>query len=62
MYIVEKSVAGNSPDLISECESFDAAVQAAREAGARGEPKKSGRNDWCFSGGSESVGYWITEQ
>lgn len=66
MYIVTKSVGacgdiGNSSD-IAECEDFDAAVEAAVEAGARGRPQKSGHNEWLFSGGPEHIGYWITEQ
>lgn len=60
-YRVEKSIAHQQPDLIAECDEFDAAVAAARNAGAEGEPSKRGPHDWCFAGGPEDIGYWITK-
>lgn len=62
MYIVIVSVAHQSNTHIADCASFDEAVAAARDAGATGEPAQTGRGEWCFDGGTESVGYWITER
>lgn len=61
MYIVSKSVEGVGNQELGERESFDDAVELAEDKGAKGSPVPSGRNLWCFSGGPESVGYWITQ-
>ena len=60
-YIVTKSIAHQGNKAIAECESFDEAVEASRDAGATGTPQQMFRGEWCFSGGSDAVGYWITE-
>jgi hypothetical protein len=62
MFVVTESVAHHGNAEIGEYSYFEEAVEAAKNAGAKGVPKQKGRGEWCFSGGPESVGYWITEQ
>lgn len=62
MYSVIRSTVHSEQKIIAECESFENACEAAINLGATGKPTKRGKNDWCFDGGTEDIGYWITEE
>lgn len=63
MFILEKSREGDKyPEKIGEYQTMKAAKDAALKAGATGKAKPAGPNEWLFSGGQPTVGFWISQQ